>query len=147
MATVTPAEAKRILTELPRRLVAAIRRSERASLQEGLQVARFWSRGSISSAALRRMGHPYRRGGFPPQDPGIINRQTGVFLRSWRTRGPSLGGDQVSSRLFNTAPQASFLNTGTSRMIRRPIRERVVARLRPKRLARLRAAIREVLTF
>lgn len=111
------------------RIARDLDRERDALLRSLLYRARGLSTGRYSSAQLGRMGHPYRHGGSPPMDPSVINRQSGLFARSWRAER---GG------ITNTAPEASFLFAGTRRMIRRPILDRLAAWLRtaaPRRLA------------
>jgi hypothetical protein len=92
-----------------------------------LQAARLYSSGPYSLAALRRMGHPYaRRHAAAPLDPAVINLQTGRFAASWRLE--SVGGGLIGGmRVVNDAPYAGYLEEGTSRMIRRPIEEKILA--------------------
>ncbi|SRR6266511_3332041 len=88
------------------------------------------SGGPYSAAALRAMGHPYsRRRPHPPAAPYIVNVQSGQFRRSWRVKARMQGGD-LEIIVDNTAPYARYLFDGTSRMIARPIRERVAAEVR-----------------
>lgn len=123
----TPAEFRRAADELPRQVEAA----NLQLLQEALRRARGLSSGRYSSAQLRRLGHPYRHGGHPPMDPSVVNRQSGRFGQSWRLTPDSKG-------IENIDPKAPLLLGGTSRMIRRPLLDRVYAWLAqeaPKRLA------------
>lgn len=83
------------------------------------------SSGPYSSAALRTMGHPYsRRRPRPPAAPYQINVQSGLFRRSWDVKA-RFDGETLEVTFDNTAPYARYLFEGTSRMIPRPIRERV----------------------
>jgi hypothetical protein len=79
-----------------------------------------------SLANLRLMDHPYkvrgsgRPGGLPA---GVVNRQSGVFSRSLRIRGPLLlGRDRISITVFSRGekPLGNWLLTGTGRMRGRP---------------------------
>lgn len=81
------------------------------------------SKGSISSLALARMGHPYAtRNPRPPQPTEIINRQTGLFLNSFVTQSKTSNGTgEMWAWLVNTAPEAKYLVSGTHKMIVRPI--------------------------
>lgn len=141
MPRFTPIQAAGALRRMASRLRSEAEQAERQTLAQGLGLARSLSRGPYRAAQLRRMGHPYRRGGRPPADPAQINRQSGVFLRSWRAEGPRNLAGTFSGRIVNSAPWAGFLDRGTRRMIRRPIRERVLSLLRPARLRRLREAV------
>lgn len=91
---------------------------------EALQVARRWSSGTWSMAALAMAGHPYRQGGPNPLDPGMINSQRGVFRGSWRTvrslGGRGGGGAHVALLIENDSDVADFMY-GTAFMITRPV--------------------------
>ena len=127
-------------------LEAAVIKAEKKSMRRALTIAHRWSSGRYSTATLVKMGHPYaRRNPHPPQDPSIINRQTGVFWAAWRVIGPEVVGDRLKSRLVNEAPYAYFLDKGTRTMIARPILSRVMAELQPERRRRHAAAISAVL--
>lgn len=100
------------------------------------------SSGGYSLEALARLGHPYaKRHPNPPQDPAIINRQTGLFLRSWRTTPLERTLAGLGIKVVNDAPYADYLDQGTSLMIRRPIIERLEQRLAPDLLLRIRTAL------
>lgn len=123
----------------------AVRDAERQSAQSALEIARELSSGRFSTAQLRALGHPYRIGGVPPQDPAIINRQSGRFYHGWRIIPPRQSQGGLVTRLVNDSPQAKRLSRGTSRMIARPILQRIAERTRPRRRALYRAAIRQTL--
>jgi hypothetical protein len=101
-----------------------------------------WSSGGFSSAQLAAMGHPYaKRAPHPPQDPGIINRQSGTFLRSWRSSGLEYTLEGLGIRVFNEAPYADYLDKGTSLMILRPIIDRLDEELLPELISRLESRL------
>lgn len=77
------------------------------------------SYGTVSADALRRLGHPFaRRHGTPLMDPRVINRQSGVFAKSWRREIHGYKGS-----IYNVAPHGAFLEYGTRRMFDRPVWE------------------------
>lgn len=124
----------------------AVRRAEKESAENALQIARELSSGKFSSFQLRMMGHPYRIGGVPPADPAIINRQTGRFYHGWRVLPPRKSESGILTQLVNESPYARYLLRGTSRMIARPILVRIRERAEPRRRALYRAAIRRTLS-
>lgn len=127
---------------LQRKADAAIREVRRANEQasyEALLEARKLSSGPFSSRALRAMGHPYaRRRPRPPLPAHVINVQSGRFRRAWRIAGH---GDAL--RLVNDTPYGRGFARGTARMIARPISIALAARIREKRMARLKEAARQ----
>jgi len=141
----TPRQAEVLLRRRVQALSEAIRASEAESLKEALAIARKLSSGTISSAQLRRMGHPYRPGGSPPQDPAIINVQSGQFRAAWRANGPFDARGGLVSQLVNTARYAALLFSGTSRMIPRPIFQAIQRRVSQARYRRLKAAAERAL--
>jgi hypothetical protein len=104
--------------------------ARRAMVQSGallLKSARAHSEGPYSAAALAAMGHPYsRRRPRPPLDPAVINVQTGRFLGSWSWELPQARGGDLTTTVRNNDPKADELATGTSRMIARPLPEKVL---------------------
>lgn len=124
-------------------ILPAIRRSEQESGQRMKDRCKYLSIGFLSSAELKQLGHPYaRRRPNPPSDPGIINRQTGLFYNSWHYTVQLLAS---STRLtiFNDAPYAAYM-LGTRLMIPRPILEKMFKTEGPLRFARLQAAFGDV---
>lgn len=76
------------------------------------------SSGTLTYADLARMDHPYaRRHGSPRLDHSVINAHTALFKNSWKSRYESDG----SITIYNDAPYAQFLMTGTRTMFRRPV--------------------------
>lgn len=109
-----------------------------------------FSSGDISEAELAEMGHPYAWGRVPPQDPAIINEQTGLFLQSWNQDGPRFLPDgSIYTRFWNSAPYAEFLSRkdGTVFMIPRPLDDAVKREtdsiVRARRREALKRAISE----
>lgn len=127
--------------EIAKNIAEEIKASEQVTVQHALSIARVLSSGRLTGAQLARMGHPYRIGGTAPQDPAIINRQTGAFFRGWRIVGPEAKGGNLSTRLVNDAPHAALLFGGTQKMVARPILERIDQLVAARRAANFRDAI------
>lgn len=155
---VTAQQAAVLIGQMSARLEEELIRAERLSAQEGRRIARQLSSGEFSSAQLARMGHPYARRhvrgggkrrmsapGIPYGDPAIINRQTGRFQGAWRVIPPQATGNGLHTEIVNRTPYAGLLESGTSRMIPRPIAERVLELLQPARERRLKQAIKRAL--
>lgn len=118
--------------------------AERASVEQGLEIARNWSAGPLSTKRLRQLDHPYaKRHGFPQRDPGLINRQTGVFAGSWVSEGPAADADDGAvSTLYNTDPKAEkWLEPGTRYMFARPVDARIGDGLEEPRAKRIEAVL------
>lgn len=134
------------LERAERELVPALREAERQTMEQALQEADRLSQGPFSATQLRAMGHPYaRRAPSPPQDPAIINEQSGTFRRSW---GPILqhyAAGTLFTSVQNTAPYSGYLARGTSLMISRPLPQRVYERIRADRARRIRRVLRRYL--
>ena len=126
-----------------RNILPAIRRSEQETGRIMRATSQRLSLGTISSVELALLGHPYsRRNPRPPQDPGIINRQTGAFAASWHYR-TEISGSRTLLYIYNSASYARYM-LGTRYMIRRPILALMASTEGPARLARLRAAFTNV---
>lgn len=138
LATLTRRAAERIVDEAFR--------AEVANAEDAIHELMLYSAGQFSLAQLAAMGHPYRRGGQPPQDPAIINRQTGLYAASWEQDGPKWAGDHIVTTIENTAPEAAFLTAqGTRKMIGRPIVESVAEEIRERCEERRRQAMERAL--
>lgn len=145
----TPDQAIAALTKKRLELIRNLRAAETKSLREGKTIAMRLSSGVLSTAMLRRLGHPYAATHSAlTQDPWIINRQTGLFRRSWRTKiGPFSGAgvNRIDSEIWNEAPYAMFLERGTKRMVARFILARVIKELAPIRRANMQDAVNKTL--
>ncbi len=107
-----------VLSELVQDLRSAKVKTEMEVAQDVLAEALRLSSGTLSYADLARMDHPYaRRHGSPRMDPSVINAHTELFKQSWRIRREADG----SLTIYNDAPYATFLMTGTRTMFRRPV--------------------------
>ena len=147
----TPQE---IAAEIRRRAAAlapALRKAEIENLAELQKGAKALSTGRYTSDALAKMGHPYAaRRPRPPDDPAIINFQTGDFLQGWRRRTGTWQAGVLCSTVFNVSAHAALLEHAGgpgSLQIARPLVMRLASSssLRRARLRRLSLAIRKVL--
>lgn len=139
------------LARMARNLTANLKRAEAQTTDDALALARAYSRGQLTEADLRRLKHPYRKGGSPPADPAIINRRSGAFAAGWRSAPPreSAAGDLMSG-LSNVAPKAGYIlgaGSGKSRMMARPIMARIAKALERRRERRLAASLQQTLKF
>ena len=102
--------------------------------QDGRQWAIFFSSGTVTTAQLRVLNHPYGlgssgpkgiRGPVPYGDASIINAQSGKFRDDWvvyvNSKGIGLVTGLVSYGVKNVDPIASFLQFGTRKMVARPL--------------------------
>ena len=138
----TPQEASDKLDRISRNLKAEMLAAEKDALDKGVRLARIWSSGTYTSAQLAGLGHPFRRGGPGLGDPALINRQSGMFYAAWKSERARVEGGAIKSRVYNDAPWARYLESGTRKMIARPIKEKVQGFLRPILLDGMQQAIR-----
>ena len=122
---------------LPKRLVAA----EAVTLQEAKARAILLSSGTLSTAELRKRGHPYARRNPTSPNPQIINAQTGVFRQAYTTPPPVPSASGVTASVVNVAPFSGYMR-GTRLMVARPLPQAVQLAVRVRRLARTAGAIR-----
>ena len=122
---------------LPKRLIAA----EAVTLQEAKARAILLSSGTLSTAELRRRGHPYARRNPTSPNPQIINAQTGVFRQAYTTPPPVPSASGVTASVVNVAPFSGYMR-GTRLMVARPLPQAVQLAVRVRRLARTAGAIR-----
>ena len=138
----TPAQFSAHMTKaaaaVPRRLAAA----EAVTLQEAKALAITLSSGTLTTAELRRRGHPYARRNPTSSSPEIINSQSGVFRASFLTPAPVVGPDGITACVVNVALYSGYLAAGTRLMIARPLPQAVQAAVCARRLARTAGAIR-----
>lgn len=139
------AEIGRRRRELPK----ALRQAERQTVEQAQAEAKRISQGQYKTAQLIAMGHPYsKRRPRPPDDPAIINFQSGDLFRGWRRKTGNWSGGTLFSYVFNVSDHAAEIEAGgtsKSLQIARPIARRVQQRVRAQRLHRLEAAVRRVL--
>ena len=137
----TPAQFSAHMTKavaaLPKRLVAA----EAVTLQEAKARAILLSSGTLSTAELRRRGHPYARRNPTSPNPQIINAQTGVLRAAYMTPPPVATASGVTASVVNVAPYSGYMR-GTRLMVARPLPQAVQLAVRVRRLARTAGAIR-----
>lgn len=121
--------------------------AEARTIEDALIIAEDQSSGTLSTAELRRRGHPYaRRHGKPLEDPRKINAQSKTFRAMWDTEGPADGADGPESAIFNRDPKAERLEKGTRRMFPRAVDEAIEERLAPRREARLDRVLDSVIS-
>lgn len=97
------------------------------------RIAEDMSSGRISTAELRRLGHPYARRlpvNSAPLPDFLINSQTGLFRASWKMRVTKTR-DGWTVTLYNDSPYAKFM-IGTSKMRERAILQRVLLKMQPR---------------
>jgi hypothetical protein len=109
---------------LPKEILRAEKRASRVILTH----AKTLSKGKYTLAQLARMGHPYsRKHPNPPQDPAIINFQTGRFLHSWRVSPVIVHNGEAVFVVSNPVRHSQYLRPwGTRKMIGRPVEVRLV---------------------
>ena len=139
----TPAQFSAHMTKavaaLPKRLIAA----EAVTLQEAKARAILLSSGTLSTAELRKRGHPYARRNPTSPNPQIINAQTGVFRQAYTTPPPVPSASGVTASVVNVARYSGYMR-GTRLMVARPLPQAVQLAVRVRRLARTAGAIRTV---
>lgn len=102
------------------------------TLEAAKELAQRYSSGPLSQAELAALDHPFaRRHGTPQLDPSIVNVETGRFRDSWEMEGPNEQGGGMHGALWNSSPEAVFLETGTRYMFERPIADRVQVEIEP----------------
>ena len=140
----SPQQIALVLRRKANALERSVRAAEAASARQALALARNFSTGSLSRGDLRRMGHPYRRGGRGFGD--FVNLQTGRFYLGWRVSGPRKTSGGLKTTLLNTVPYAKFILRGTRRMVARPILKRVQMKLTKFRALQHRQALKAIHT-
>lgn len=142
----TPQQGAQEIRKRMRALKEELRKAEGATIRHGELLGKRMSEGPYSSARLARMGHPYAtRRPNPPMHPAIINRQRGVFWRSWRRDLGQWRGGTLISFVFNIDPKARLLMHGTRKMIARPIKPVLEGWIAQDRIGRLQMAMRRAL--
>lgn len=105
-----------VIRQMKERIEKAVDKGLDRAAEKGVQIAKDLSSGSVSSAQLRKMDHPFAtRHASPKLAPEVINKQSGLFRNKWHLRK---GGSRA---IVNDAPYADFLKQGTRFMHRRPI--------------------------
>lgn len=122
------ADLKRLAMDLRKcsREIVRVTNQANAKVAKGaVQTGKYFASGAFSSKTLARMDHPYatRHGGasVPYGDPGVINKQSGVFRSSWTFTQVSQSNGLILFTVCNTDPIADYLEHGTRKMIARPI--------------------------
>lgn len=153
--TLTPDQAVAKLVKMRKELIRNLRAAEAQSLRDGKRIARKWSSGGVKSIRLAQMGGPYgiyiprlhaKPRGAPPSPLELINRQSGLFRSSWRTKLGNFSGDKIDSTIVNTAPYAGYLERGTYRMVPRHVLAKVLEELEPIRKKNMFDAVKKTLS-
>jgi hypothetical protein len=141
----TPQEFARSLQKKADLLEKEIMAAERQTLTEARAEAIKLSSGRLTATDLARAGHPFaRRAPDAAYDPSVINARTGLFKRSWIGILPRVIGGKIVTRLKNFSPEAKYM-AGTKFMVPRTVGAEVKKRVQPRRLRRLRAAVKRAL--
>ena len=145
MPTGSPAQIARILEQRAAALQPRLVRAETASAMDGFNAGRKASGVEhFTLGELARMGHPYsKRRPRPPMFAGIISRHRGLFYAAWETTTLN-GAYRIVSKIRNRSAVAKFMR-GTSRMIARPVWEKVIAGVQAQRYDRVRRAVKGAL--
>lgn len=116
----TPEQAAAALGNLGKDLERGAEQGANRALKLLREAAIRRSEGPLSTAELRRLGHPYaRRHGRPRRDPNTVNQQSEDFRNAWETEGPDEQGGILAGSVFNTDPKAELLKDGTDAMFAR----------------------------
>jgi hypothetical protein len=139
----SPKQAALYLRAMKQRVLFETAGAEAKTGIEGVRIAHKWSSGGAGAALLRKLGSPYGLGvrAVSAVNPALINKQSGLFLNSWKWKTIRKQNSLVL-QVLNNAPYAHFLDAGTNRMIRRPIREAILKELQPIRRRNLQIALR-----
>lgn len=128
-----------LLENIAKNVAPALRGALQSKIgPKALEMARTLSSGPYKMKDLRLMYDPYGpysvADPHPPLDEYWINEQTGNFRSAWKLR-PALA--QLKIILLNTDPKAQFLvqknpeSSGATRMIKRPIDDKIEADMAP----------------
>ncbi len=147
----TPQQAAQKLEAMEKSVVENVRDAEMSTIITARAIAWGQTMGPFKTAWLRkhRPGLYSRKNPRPPADPGRINSQTGSLAQSWKASQENKSQDLVTA-LFNESESAKWIagsGRGRSRMMRRPVEDRIVERLMPIRISNLKEAIRKALTL
>lgn len=121
---------KAMRRRVERNLDVAVSRTAHAAMRHAVK---------LSSGTFVARGEYARRDPRPPQDPAIINVQSGAFRSAWTVKQE---GDKWV--LENDSPHADFM-LGTRLMIERPILQRVEAWATPVLERNVTEALRRAL--
>jgi hypothetical protein len=130
----TPRQIEQEFAKLANSLTRNVTRAVVETAREGVQIAKQDSSGRFSLRRLRQMGHSYaRRAPNPPDDPAIINKQSGVFRAAWTVEPiHSTTGGATVGYVVNRSDRVRWLTErGTRLIMGRPIESRVRNRIEP----------------
>ena len=115
--------------------------SEAATLKEAKAQAVLFSSGTLTTAAMRKAGHPYAVRNPTAPDPGTINAQSSVFRESFKIVSPTAFSGSIVSSVINTASYSGYLSSGTRFMIPRPLAVKVQSAVQANRKQRTAQAV------
>lgn len=137
----SPGAAARHFKASEKAVIKNVTASERQTVKDAKRQAIIFSNGGISTAALRKAGHPFsRRAPNSAYDPGLINSQGGIFKSSFVISAPVVTSSGIVSHVVNVDPKSAFL-AGTKTMIARPLAAKVQAAVQPARVKRAQEAV------
>lgn len=106
----TPKDAAREILRRASALKAAARKTQIEMAKRAVEEGKALSMGNYKTATLRKLGHPYSKANNRPPQPGfVINKQSGLFYRSWRRRYETTG-NVMTATIWNASPEAVFLD-------------------------------------
>ena len=146
MPSIRLADAAAHFTRASTALRPNLLRSEAETLKEATAQAVTFSSGTLTTAAMRKAGHPYAVRNPTAPDPGIINAQSSVFRESFKIVSPTAFSGSIVSSVVNTASYSGYLSSGTRFMIPRPLAVKVQIAVQPARLTRTRRAVAQAFT-
>lgn len=131
------------------RFTNAVHEAEYLTVVDLLETADRHSSGGLTERDLQDLDRPFaKRHGAPLLDPGEINERTGTFRGNWTPVEPVQDGNDLASGLYNADPKAPYLEQPdggpNSSMFARPIDEKIIAEVEPRRVARIEAALNEL---
>ena len=141
MPSIRLADAAAHFTRASAALRSRLLDSEAETLRQAKTQAVVFSSGTLTTAAMRKAGHPYAVRNPTAPDPGTINAQTGVFRAAFTSSPPVATGGVITSSVVNNSQVAGYLANGTRFMIARPLAVKVQDAVRASRIARTRRAV------
>ncbi|MBA3767793.1 MAG: hypothetical protein H0W99_12560 [Acidobacteria bacterium] len=140
---------ERAFEKLGRQIEDAAETALNRTAREGFLIARQDSSGTWNRRRRRKAGYSYSRRdpNPPPQDLGIINKETGVFLAAWRIEKARLfAGGEMAAFIVNDSDRVEDLVEASGKpWLSRPIDARITNRLRPVFQFEVERAISRVL--
>lgn len=123
--------AEQGIAEARKAVKAKVQQAHSETLKRGVEIAQKESSGPLTTAMLRKLGHPYAKRLPAQASDSVINEQTGAFKRDWRAVPGQWSGKRLEGKIINANRVADFLKDGTKLMRLRPIDAEVERQLRP----------------